>query len=175
MADHTLELSWWLQEPPVTRELPPSSLMSFTKYSIDGEHTKGVPPKQCVIQIGSLKLHLNAKWLPLMMIIQMIQAAALQESISASEMSNQKKALIMLRLMWFYDFLLQRFAQDATRDKPDSSGNSPLPDEWMPESMARCLTRLALKIPHTPAALHKNSQLLGEAYQRPSNHFSYGK
>jgi hypothetical protein len=194
MTNHALEISWWLKEPPSAKHLPPSSLMSFTKYCVaNGEQigeagvrqrvvddhkmyrcVDGNIPQQCIIQIGSLKLHLHAKWLPLLMVIQLIQAAALQASISASEIKNKNKTLDMLRLMWFYDSLLQQFARDVMEKLKGSEG-SPPPEDWMSESMHRCLTRIELQIPHSQASLEKNSGMLNKAYHQHRNHFKFGE
>jgi hypothetical protein len=193
MTDHTLERSWWLQDPPMVTNLPPSSLMSFTKYSIIGsqkimvgrpgprhpnghenyQHTEAHIPQRCIIQIGSSKLHLHAKWLPLMMLIQLIQAAALSMWLSDLDVRHKKKPMNMLRLMWFYDFLLQRFAQDALAQLK-ASGDNIIPDGWMPDSMHRCLTRIELKIPHSPAMLEHHSLTLDEVYRNCPDHFSHG-
>jgi hypothetical protein len=195
MTDHTLEKSWWLNDPPTTKNIPPSSLMSFTKYVvINGKEMgqaagmeqrqlveqrkkygciEGDIPQQCIIQIGSQKLHLHAKWLPLLMIIQLFQGAALQASIATSEDQNKKMA--MLRLMWFFDFLLQQFAQDAMMAQSKASAGCPLPDDWMPTSMHRCLTRIELNIPHSQASLQKHSHVLEESYAKSSDHFLYGE
>jgi hypothetical protein len=195
MIDNALEISWWPDDPKLVKVLPPSSLMSFSKYSIipghemeanssnqqwdlDGDSTHGhlehETPQQCIIQIGSNILHLHAKWSPLLMIIQLIQAAALQASITSS--GHRGKAHInLLKLMWFYDSLLQQFAQDAAVCRSGVFGAGPLPEDWMPETMHRCLTRLELNIPHSRVSLEKNSAMLHEAYGRPSNHFKYGE
>jgi hypothetical protein len=190
MTNHALERSWWLQDPPVVTHLPPSSLMSFTKYSQNttmvsrpgpqhpGRHKNYQYmevhiPQRCIIQIGSSKLHLHAKWLPLMVLIQLIQAAALSTWSSHLDIQCKKKPRNMLRLMWFYDFLLQRFAQDALAQLK-ASGDDLLPDAWMPDSMHRCLTRIELEIPHSPAMLEHHSLTLGEAYLNRLDHFSHG-
>jgi len=197
MTDHTLEISWWLKDPPAAVTIPPSSLMSFTKYVVmDGQEIgqeearvgqslqlnalrgkygciEGGIPQQCIIQIGSLKLHLHAKWLPLLMILQLFQAAALQASIAVSDDRNKMKA--MLRLMWFFDFLLQQFAQDAMMAQSQVSTGHPLPDDWMPESMHRCLTRIEHNIPHSQASLEKHNRVLEEAYANSRDHFSFGE
>lgn len=180
MADgHALEKSWWLENPPDAAHLPPSSLMSFTKVTTvqsEGELRVAINvPQRCIIQIGSQKLHLHAKWLPLMMLIQLIQAAALDASITASRIQKQSNSANLRRLMWFYDFLLKQFAQDVIGKTKSSGNHAMIPDNWMPESMHRCLTRMELQIPHSPAALEKNAQRLDEAYQNRSDHFSYGR
>jgi hypothetical protein len=180
MTDHALEKSWWLADPPAAKKLPPSSLMSFTKYGQqhpvkvgEYEHLEEDIPQQCIIQIGANKLHLHAKWLPLMMLIQLIQAAALRAALLSSGVQLKKKSTNMLRLMWFYDFLLQQFAQDAISTSKTSAGGC-LPDDWIPEAMHRCLTRLELKIPHSPAGLEQESQKLNDAYLNHGDHFSFG-
>ena len=59
--------------PPAVKCLPPSLLMSFTKYDINRKEITGKVgtdvPQSCIIQIGSKMLHLHAKWSPLMMLI----------------------------------------------------------------------------------------------------------
>jgi hypothetical protein len=193
--ENTLELSWWLQDPPPAKELPPSSLMSFTKHNIsyrpksNGNSTGQLPTTvgskgahahtevdilpQCVIQIGSVKLVLHAKWLPLMMMIQMNQAAALQASIQAAEKDNLPLALTMQRLTWFYDFLLKQFAQDAKLGQSETP-NTSLAHNWMPEYMHRCLTRINHRIPHTPESLLRQSCLPQSVYQS-TEPFCYGE
>jgi hypothetical protein len=193
MTDHAVERSWWLRDPPVVTNLPPSSLMSFTKYRVTGgqQIMAGRPetqrpegrgnyrclgvhvPQRCIIQIGSSKLHLHAKWLPLMMLIQLIQAAALSKWLSGLDVQRKKKPMNMLRLMWFYDFLLQRFAQDASAELK-ASGDDLLPDGWMSDSMHRCLTRIELNIPHSPEMLEHHSLTLDEVYRNSPDHFSHG-
>ena len=197
MTDHTLEISWWLKDPPAATSIPPSSLMSFTKFLVmDGQEIGqeearvggslqlnelrgkygcigGGIPKRCIIQIGSLTLHLHAKWVPLLMILQLFQAAALQASIAVSDDHNKMKP--MLRLMWFFDFLLQQFARDATMAQSQVSAGHPLPDYWMPESMHRCLTRIELNIPHSRASLEKHNHALQEAYANSRDHFCFGE
>jgi hypothetical protein len=178
MTDHTLEKSWWLDDPPQVDHLPPSSLMSFTKCGIGREQSRDTIveqdiPKFCIIQIGCSQLYLNAKWLPLLMLTQLIQASALDTSIKASQARKKKTATNVLRLVWFYDSLLQKFAEDATAELT-RSGKDALPDDWMPDSMHRYLTRMELNIPHTPTALEENYHMLNEAYENQCSHFSFG-
>jgi hypothetical protein len=178
MADHALEKSWWLNNPPQVDHLPPSLLMSFTKCGIGNEQSRDATvekdiPKFCIIQIGYSQLYLNAKWLPLMMLIQLIQASALEASIVASQAQKKKTSTNLLRLMWFFDSLLQKFAQDVTAELTRSSKDV-LPDDWMPDSMHRYLTRMELNIPHSPTALDENYHMLNEAYENHRSHFSFG-
>jgi hypothetical protein len=151
--------------------------MSFTKCPGDeqskDEKVEQDQPRFCIIQIGFSKLYLSGKWLPLMMLIQLIQATALEASISASQALKKKTSTNMLRLMWFFHFLLEKFAQDAM-DELMVSRERTLPHDWMPELMHRCLTRIELDIPHSPEALEKNSLKLNGAYKNRSSHFAYG-
>jgi len=158
MTDHTLEISWWIKDPPPITKLPSSSLMSFTKYPVtDGQHMPeediimqpqdpdykrrsnggidGHVPRCCIIQIGSLKLYMNAKWLPLMMVIQLIQTSALRASISCRETGDNSKATTMLKLTWFYDSLLHNFALDAAGYPHKRSDGILIPANWMPDWM----------------------------------------
>lgn len=178
MTDHSLEKSWWLDNPPQVDHLPPSSLMSFTKCGVGYERSRDTTvgqdiPRFCIIQIGCSKLYLNARWLPLMMLIQLIQASVLDTSMAAARAQKKKTATNLLRLMWFFDSLLQTFAQDAT-DKLTRSGKNMLPDNWMPDFMHRFLTRMELDIPHSPTALEENSLALNKAYETHQGHFGYG-
>jgi hypothetical protein len=93
--------------------------------------------------------------------------------LSDLDVRHKKKPMNMLRLMWFYDFLLQRFAQDALAQLK-ASGDNIIPDGWMPDSMHRCLTRIELKIPHSPAMLEHHSLTLDEVYRNCPDHFSHG-
>jgi hypothetical protein len=150
MADHALEKSWWLNNPLQVDHLPPSSLMSFTKSGIDNEQLRDITveqdiPKFCIIQIGCSHLYLNAKWQPLIMLVQLIQALALDASLVASQAQKKKTATNLLRLMWFFDSLLQKFIQDVT-DELSRSGKDTLPDDWMPDSIHWYLTHMELNI-----------------------------
>jgi hypothetical protein len=107
------------------------------------------------------------------MLVQLIQASALDASLVASQAQKKKTATNLLRLMWFFDFLLQKFAQDATNELT-RSGKDALPDDWMPDSMHRYLTRMELNIPHSPTALEENRHVLNEAYENRYSHFSFG-
>jgi hypothetical protein len=107
------------------------------------------------------------------MLIQLIQASVLDTSMAAAQAQKKKTATNLLRLMWFFDSLLQTFARDVT-DKLMRSGKNMLPDDWMPDFMHRYLTRMELDIPHSPTALEKNSCMLNEAYEIHRGHFSYG-
>ena len=177
MTDHALEKSWWLDNPPQLDHLPSSSLMSFAKLSSCTSNKQlrcpTAPPQFCIIQIGFSRLYLYAKWMPLMMLIQLIQASALDASISASRALKKKSATNLLRLTWFFDFLLQKFAQEA-RDKLMISQKNVLPEGWMPDSMHRCLTRMELDVTHSPTSLDKHGVILDKAYKNHQSHFSYG-
>jgi hypothetical protein len=75
--------------------------------------------------------------------------------------------------MWFYDSLLQQFAQDVALFASTSFAAGPLPKHWMPESMHCCLTRLEINILHNPTSLQTHWALLQEQYGQVRDHF-YG-
>ena len=174
MADHSLEISWWIENPPPTQTLPPSSIMSFTKLGNGERRTEDDIHQECLIQIGSDKLHLHAKWLPLMMTVQLTQAAALQASINAFAQQKHNTSREMLRLMWFHNFLLQQFAQDATHEAKEL-GRGPLPESWMPASMHRYLTRVEQHISHSADNLEDKPEQLNKAYHEAGDHFTHGE
>jgi hypothetical protein len=171
-----LEMSWWKADPSHTETIPPSSMLGLT--DLPGTSLNpDIIPRKCLVQIGSIKLCLPARWRPLLMVIQLMQMSALvgwRQACRTKTVLNRDP----LRIVWFYDAVLVQFAKEGWEKENEMPPNSCLPMDWMPETMHRCLTRMEMAQPHSPAMLSRLSEALRfaleSAYNDHRDHFTSG-
>jgi hypothetical protein len=108
------------------------------------------------------------------MVINLLQIDALRswvDSTSCGTKTNRNG----LRLMWFYDYLFDKFSQDVMASDKIHNANGLLPLDWMPPAMHRCLVRIEHHIAHCPDALDFHVEFLHNAYHNSKDHFSFGQ
>lgn len=137
---HSLELSLWRDPCPIVQTIPPTSV-------IIGFVDKG----RYIATLGNTTLSLPLKWRVMLWIACILQHHAAHYAGIGSQ------GHIFASLVWFYDGLFRHFAAEASK-------HSFIGEDWSLPVWDRFMTRIRLRIGHSPLALHMFETKLAKEY-----------
>jgi hypothetical protein len=137
---HSLELSLWRDPCPIVTRIPSTSI-------IIGHVDKG----RYIAILGNVTLSLPLKWRTMLWMACILQHHAVHYAGFGSQ------GHIFASLVWFYDGLFGHLAGEASK-------HSVIGENWSLPAWDRFMTRIRLRIGHSPLALHTFQNQLAEAY-----------
>ena len=148
---HSLELSLWRDPCPIVQRIPSTS-------TVVGHIDKG----RFITTLGnSVTLSLPLKWRTMLWITCILQHHAVYHAELGSE------GHIFASLVWFYDGLICHLATEGSK-------HSLIGEDWSLPAWDRFMTRIRLRIGHSPLALHTFHGQLAKAYADQSTMWYQG-